>query len=367
MHIPKINYYNNSYYVSGNHYQTPSPVFSGIQSKIMRTSSPEIPNYLSLLSKKYQVNDHIKFFIDGLNQISTINRKLLHPLKVADIGCSDGELSRTLSVYLPKNTVFFGIDLSDEMLDIAKKKDLDLGINSYYANANAFDLPYKENSMDAMILSSTMHELYSYANPKYGEKAYSKNSILHFLQSAYKVLTPGGVLIIKDPATPDKNLNEKLVISNINKNDGKIPFIAKQNQLKKADITKICTYNKLQRFCMEFLPAQGKVRWDKEGNCIMPKWLVTEFLRQRKFVKSPENWSYEIKEQYGTMTPKEIESFARGCGFEVIKSENISIKDSVNRYAFQEDEFVIKDSDNVKKTAEDFPMFLQVVLRKPVE
>ena len=35
----------------------------------------------------------------------------------------------------------------------------------------------------------------------------------------------------------------------------------------------------------------------------MPRWLVTEWVRHRKWLKTPENWAYEIKENYGTLRP----------------------------------------------------------------
>lgn len=56
----------------------------------------------------------------------------------------------------------------------------------------------------------------------------------------------------------------------------------------------------------------------------MPRWLVTEFARHRKWLATPENWAYEIKEN----------------------------------------EFELRDVHGNKLTFEDFPMFLEVVLRK---
>ncbi|MCM1339079.1 MAG: methyltransferase domain-containing protein [Muribaculaceae bacterium] len=338
-----------------------SPNFTSDSKNIVRTTEPELNNYINVLSSKYKVSAHIQFFLDALNKIKTSGSGIKN---ITDIGCCDGMLTRTISKYLDKDVKFYGCDLSEEMLDIARNEDKKAGINSVYQVANAFTLPYENNSMDAMILSSIMHELYSYASPEFGEKEYSKDSILHFMQKAYEILKAGGVLIIKDPATCDENYNDTVRFSNINKEDGEVPFIKDKKSLINADVTKLCSLNKLQRFCMEFKPAQGFIKWENE-DCIMPKWLVTEFLRQRKCIRTPEYWAYEIKERYGTMRPEEMRNFAKQVGFDVLKAENLSISNRVNEYAIRDDEFTIYDNNGKKLTFEDFPMFLQVVLRKP--
>lgn len=334
-------------------------------SEAVRTEEPNLNTYIPLMSNKMKLNENIKFFVGGLNKIDTDEKRKHQQLKIADIGCCDGALSRTLSEFLPRNTKYYGLDLSPEMLEEARKKDAQAGINSTYAVGNAFDLPYKEEKMDAIMLSSVMHELYSYACEEYNEEAYSKDSILHFMQQAYDSLKPGGVLIIKDPATAGADAWEPVKISNANKEDGEYPPIEYEEELRNANITKLCTFDKLKRFCMDFYPAKGNIEFNDKDECIMPRWLVTEFVRHRKWLATPENWAYEIKENYGTLRPDEMSSFAKKTGFNVIKVENISIPNENNIYAIKPNEFEIKDMDDNQLSLEDFPMFLEVVLRKP--
>jgi len=135
--------------------------------------------------------------------------------------------------------------------------------------------------------------------------------------------------------------------------------------LSPLETTKLSTYDKLRRFETDFYPAKGNMEWDENGDCIMPRWLVTEFVRHRKWVRTPENWAYEIKENYGTLKPDEMFDFAKKTGFNAVKIENISIPDSVNIYRIQDDEFELQDMKGNKLSLEDFPMFLEVVLRKP--
>lgn len=332
---------------------------------IKRTSEPDIKTYTANMQRKTQNDKVISYFLNGIANIDTDAMRKNEPISILDVGCCDGALGRKLSQFLPKNTKFYGVDLSSEMIEIAKQKDINEPINSTYMVGNAFDLPDKSNPKDAIIASSVMHEIYSYADDKYNEEAYSKESILHFMQQAYDSLKPGGVLMIKDPATPQIDAWEPIKIAGANKFDGKIPSIENDEELKNANITQLCTFDKLRRFCMDFYPAKGITKFDENDDCIMPRWLVCEFVRHRKWLATPENWAYEIKENYGTLRPDEISDFAKKIGFGIVKVENISIPNEKNLYAIQKDEFELRDMQDSKLSLEDFPMFVEVVLRKP--
>lgn len=359
MRIYPINIYSRPIIFSGQPKTTP------IHNEAQRTEEPNLATYMPIMSNKMKLTENIKFFLNGINNIDTDEKRTNQPVKIADIGCCDGALCRTLREYLPPDTKYYGLDLSEDMLISAKAKDKLSKIHSTYTLGNAFDLPYKDNKMDAIMLSSVMHEIYSYANEEYNEESYSKDSILHFMQQAYDSLKPGGVLIIKDPATAAADVDEKVRICNANKTDGTYPPIEDEEELKNADITKLCTYDKLKRFCMDFYPAHDKTYFNENDECVMPRWLVTEFIRHRKWLATPENWAYEIKERYGTMRPDEIADFANKVGFNVVKVENISIPDKNNIYAIKDNEFTLKDKKGDTLTLEEFPMFLEVVLRKP--
>ena len=198
-----------------------------------RTEEPNLNTYIPLMSNKMKLNENLKFFVNGLNKIDTDEKRKIEPLKIADIGCCVGALSRSISPYIPNSTKYFGLDLSSDMLEIAKQKDKGK-INSSYTVGNAFNLPYKENKMDAIIASSIMHELYSYESKEYNEKPYSKESILHFMQGANECLKPGGVLIIKDPATAGSDAWEMVKICDANQNDGAIPPIEDDEEYKRC-------------------------------------------------------------------------------------------------------------------------------------
>lgn len=333
---------------------------------LQRTSEPNLNTYMPLMSTKLKVNDNLRFFLNSLNTIDTDDKRKKAPIQIADIGCCDGALCRTLSEFLPASTKYYGLDLSEKMLEAAREIDNKKGrsASSTYVTGNAFGLPFKDNPMDAIIASSMIHELYSYEDKEYGEEAYSKKSIYNFMQQAYDCLKPGGILIIKDPATPGSDAYMPIKIRNANTEDGAYPPFDNDESLKKADITKLCTLDKLKRFCMDFYPAKGNCEWDGD-ECTMPKWLAVEFIRHRKWLATPENWEYEIKENYGTLTPDEMCTYAHKIGFSIVDVHNLCIPNKNNIYAIREGEFEMLDSENEPVDLETFPMFLEVVLRKP--
>lgn len=358
------NYYSNNIVHFGNNIAQQTE--KDKNERAQRTSEPNLSTYITLMNNKMNVSANIKFFVSALCKIDSDTKRKKEPLEIADIGCCDGALCRRLCEFLPSSARYYGLDLSEGMIEEARLKDKAIDRkNTFYEVGNAFNLPYKEASKDAIILSSIMHELYSYPSEEYNEKAYSKESILHFMQSAYKCLKPGGVLIIKDPATASLDAWEPIKIANANRQDGELPVIKNEEELKNADITKLSTYDKLRRFTIDFYPAIGNVEWDENGDCIMPRWLVTEWVRHRKWLKTPENWAYEIKENYGTLRPDELSDFAKKTGYSIVKVENISIPDESNIYRINENEFEIKDMNNNVLSLEDFPMFIEAVLRKP--
>lgn len=83
---------------------------------------------------------------------------------VYDLGCADGELIRHLAPEFP-NCEFVGIDNSDDMLTIARQRQMFQ--NERYINNNQI---YEEPSHDTpviLIMSSVFHEVVNYLdNPK---------------------------------------------------------------------------------------------------------------------------------------------------------------------------------------------------------
>lgn len=95
-----------------------------------------------------------------------------------DIGCGTGYLIDMLQ--RQKNALYCGLDLSPEMLKMAKQK---LPQSVYLTEGSADSLPYEDNSFDVVTCIQSFHH---YPKP---EKSMSE---------AYRVLKPGGLYIISD-------------------------------------------------------------------------------------------------------------------------------------------------------------------------
>lgn len=107
------------------------------------------------------------------------NVKMFNCLKVLDVGCGTGTILSELS----KNDkiTLAGVDLSEKMLNIAKKT---LNDKVELKIGDSEELPWKTNTFDAVICTDSFHH---YPSP---EKVLSEMA---------RVLTPRGHLIIADP------------------------------------------------------------------------------------------------------------------------------------------------------------------------
>lgn len=111
------------------------------------------------------------------DSISTISKK---NFSVLDVSCGTGE--GLLMLREKTNGRIEGIDISEEMLKIAKEKIK--GKNITLKKANVEKLPYDDETFDAVISTEAFHH---YPNPKIAVKEMAR------------VLKKGGELIITDP------------------------------------------------------------------------------------------------------------------------------------------------------------------------
>lgn len=100
-----------------------------------------------------------------------------------DCGCGTGPM---ISLLYEKDSSkkYTGIDITPRMIEVAKNKNLE-GVN--WVVGDCENLPFEENSFDAIICSNSFHH---YPNPE------------KFFESAKRVLRPGGRLILQDYTAP---------------------------------------------------------------------------------------------------------------------------------------------------------------------
>lgn len=127
--------------------------------------------------------DHDKNGFHARNLYQTILLKTKRfPLgKVLDVGCGTGALlEQLLKVHSGSSNQFFGLDLSNKMLEMAEARLLG---KATLVQGDAERLPFMDSSFDTVLCCDSFHH---YPNPQ--------QAILEF----YRVIKPNGRLLISD-------------------------------------------------------------------------------------------------------------------------------------------------------------------------
>jgi ubiquinone/menaquinone biosynthesis C-methylase UbiE len=111
-----------------------------------------------------------------------------HSLRVLDLGCGTGTLTRMISDRLTADSDVIGIDAAEKMIEVADKKKGDRD-NLRFKAALAEDLPFDDESFDRAVSTFFFHHING------GLKA-------KVLQEMWRVLRPGGLAVIVDVDMP---------------------------------------------------------------------------------------------------------------------------------------------------------------------
>ncbi|MGE0199945.1 MAG: hypothetical protein AB7P76_03125 [Candidatus Melainabacteria bacterium] len=360
-----------------------------------------------------------QFFADRLIDPHTdeVTLQTEKPYVVVDLGCNTGSLLEKLHLIMASMKPveymfkFIGVDLNQDMLRLAKQRlgkynetdPENINLQAYSASklekmkSNPFlqkasvnwrfsgspwekwsknhlyngnldtlgrftiihgditETNYGRNTIDAFLMSSVLHEIYSYG----GENGYSYDEVYSALQNLFDSLEHGGRVIIRDPARPE-NPGEYLLVTP-NEEDGQNPNSL--NELLSTDPHLLSTRSLLDRFLVQFKPANGQFEII-DGKYQLPAWLISEFIRHRVVRKSATEWNAEMKEQYGVFTEAELRKTADLIGFNPIEVRSVFNPDSTA--VGIEEELQISDLEgNVICQSERFPTHLYAVLEKP--
>lgn len=102
---------------------------------------------------------------------------------VLDAGCGTGAVISLLHKKHPDRH-YTGIDLSEKMVEVARGKDIP---GARFVQGDCEELPFADNSFDAVLCSMSFHH---YPNPE------------RFFANVFRVLRPGGRLILRDMTGP---------------------------------------------------------------------------------------------------------------------------------------------------------------------
>lgn len=196
---------------------------------------------------------------------------------IVDRGCGTGSLMKLLA---SRNRKIVGIDSSDALTTKLH------GV----INANLTDPVFADGFVDNIILSSVMHEVYSY-------NGYSHFPVFQCLSNCARELREGGRIIIRDIWSPEDN-----------KETCELTF-------DKVTKEKFLSYIKGAPRVPQFsghIPSIGTGRFRIEMRD------VVEFLSKKDYVR---HWDIELKEVYTSIPLSIYKSIARILNLKIAYSE----------------------------------------------
>ena len=256
---------------------------------VASTSDPIYKKSIYLLYDLFGFRkDEYDRFYNEIEYLNTMNSSLHYKSiildyiigkNILDVGPGGGAFMDLLEEKYPSLNVY-GIDISSNVIEALEKKKLQEQKKWKLVKGDALNLEkyFKKGSLDTIIYSSIIHELYSYIATD--GKKFNINTIIKALQSAYHILPKGGRIIIRDGIKTEPE-NEYRIIEFRNRDDIKI----------------------LDRYCMDF--KGRKITYELlENNRV--KMLVNdamEFLYT--YTWGEDSYPLEVQEQFGYLTPTE--------------------------------------------------------------
>ena len=144
--------------------------------------------------------DNIAPDYDKLNHILSLNidkgwrkkavRKLVdtdEPLKVLDVACGTGDFTIEIAQKVGKGSEVIGVDISEGMMAVGREKIKKAGVSAELFVADCEDLPYADNTFDRISVG-------------FGVRNFEHLEL--GLSQMYRVLTPGGKLVILELSVP---------------------------------------------------------------------------------------------------------------------------------------------------------------------
>lgn len=170
---------------------------------------------------------------------------------ILDVGCADGTLTLAMAGFFPK-VRFLGVDLDGRFIEEAEAKSR--GVNNVrFEKVYLRDLLARPERFDAVVFSSVLHEFFTY-----GEGI---SSVLKALADAHELLTPGGLIIIRDMIlreyTKGATLEREDIIAKINKENLR-PYIADFEK----EFGKLDSVYKINHFLLKYWYTEN---WEREG------------------------------------------------------------------------------------------------------
>ena len=211
---------------------------------------------------------------------------------ILDIGSGTGKLTAALAQLYPMCEVL-GIDYSKSMTELAQRRYCDsyLNLSFQWGTVNTLNL----STANTIILSSVLHEVYSYSND-------SLQAVSDMLEDSYNLLLPGGRIIIRDFIQP--KFPEKAVILHHRLDDIRNGHDFESFQKTFSRNISLGSIRKCN---------QWKIYETNIGSAY-------EYIYRKDF---HEMWEFELLERYGFWTLESAFNILRSTGFSVIHSKRL--------------------------------------------
>lgn len=228
-------------------------------------------DYLQIMNKSIDYKKIILDYIVGNN--------------VLDIGPGGGALMNLMEENLPDKNIK-GIDFSKNVIEELKKKKNKEGHkwDVIYGDALALSDCIEEGSVDSIIFCSIIHELYSYI--EYNGKKFNHDTIATALRSAFKVLSKGGRIIIRDGIMTEPEDQKRI-----------IRFLSNEGMAF------------LEKYSKDFKGRQIQYQVIGQNEVVMPINDAMEFLYT--YTWGEESYVHEVNEQFGYFTPSQYVNFIK--------------------------------------------------------
>ena len=150
------------------------------------------------VAKQYDImNDLMSFGVHRLWKRFTIDASGVRPgNKVLDLAGGTGDLTAKFSQLVGKDGKVILADINSSMLNVGRDKLRDRGLvqNIEYVQANAEHLPFEENTFDIVTIAFGLRNVTNKDNA---------------LRSIFRVLKPGGRLLVLEFSKPEHELLNK--------------------------------------------------------------------------------------------------------------------------------------------------------------
>ncbi|WP_411349184.1 class I SAM-dependent methyltransferase [Paenibacillus sp. WLX2291] len=236
-------------------------------------------------------------YLQTMNETVDYKRLLLRYVTgqtVLDIGPGGGVMLDLLEQEMPDKRAI-GIDISENVIEALRRKKR-LEHHSWEVmkgDALALKEIMELGSVDSILFSSILHELYSYI-PFNGQK-FNLDTVAAALTSAYDVLAPGGRIIIRDGIMTEPTVQQR-----------KITFLEEGGLAA------------LERYARDFRGREIAYEVLDEQTVLLPVNDAMEFLYT--YTWGEEAYVHEVQEQFGYMTPSRYKEFivqTLGDGIEI--------------------------------------------------